>query len=84
MDDTELSLGGCHRQTLQSFVGPMAESSLAKWYFDAVFLGADAVNADLGLCEATATQTRWPGCFLKRPPVARLLLGPFGATSQVT
>ncbi|MBM3716740.1 MAG: DeoR/GlpR transcriptional regulator [Actinobacteria bacterium] len=58
-DGVELSLlGGWYRQTSQSFVGPMAEASLERWYFDAVFLGADAVSADRGLCEATATQTR--------------------------
>lgn len=58
-EGVELSLlGGWYRQTSQSFVGPMAEASLERWYFDAVFLGADAVMADRGLCEATATQTR--------------------------
>lgn len=58
-EGVELSLlGGRYRQTSQSFVGPMAEASLERWYFDAVFLGADAVTAERGLCEATATQTR--------------------------
>lgn len=59
MDEIELSLlGGRYRETSQSFVGPMAEAALERWYFDAVFLGADAVTAERGLCEATAEQTR--------------------------
>ncbi|WP_270352975.1 DeoR/GlpR family DNA-binding transcription regulator [Microbacterium testaceum] len=58
-EGVELSLlGGWYRQTSQSFIGPMAEASLERWFFDAVFLGADAVTAERGLCEATATQTR--------------------------
>lgn len=59
LDGVELSLlGGRYRETSQSFVGPMAEAALERWYFDAVFLGADAVSAERGLCEATAVQTR--------------------------
>lgn len=51
-------LGGHYREVSQSFVGPLTEAALERWSFDAVFLGADAVTADRGLCEATASQAR--------------------------
>lgn len=38
--------------------GPLAEAALERMTFDRVFLGADAVDAELGLCEADVQQTR--------------------------
>lgn len=51
-------LGGRLRDISQSFVGPMAEAALERLSFDIAFLGADAVTADRGICEATLEQTR--------------------------
>jgi DeoR/GlpR family transcriptional regulator of sugar metabolism len=42
----------------QTFVGPLAEAALERVTFDRVFLGADAVTADDGICEADQAQTR--------------------------
>lgn len=51
-------LGGRLRAVSEGFVGPLAEAALERMTFDRVFLGADAVDAQLGLCEADAQQTR--------------------------
>lgn len=51
-------LGGRFRSVSQSFVGPLAEATLERMTFDGVFLGADAVTADDGICEADHSQTR--------------------------
>jgi DeoR/GlpR family transcriptional regulator of sugar metabolism len=51
-------LGGRLRGVSQTFVGPLAEATLERMSFDRVFLGADAVTADDGLCEADHAQTR--------------------------
>ena len=51
-------LGGRLRSVSQTFVGPLAEAALERMTFDRVFLGADAVTADDGICEADQTQTR--------------------------
>jgi DeoR/GlpR family transcriptional regulator of sugar metabolism len=51
-------LGGRLRGVSQSFVGPLAEASLERMSFDRVFLGADAVTAEDGICEADHAQTR--------------------------
>lgn len=51
-------LGGTLRDLSQGFVGPLTEEALERWYFDTVFLGADAVTADRGVCEASVAQTR--------------------------
>ncbi|MFK0006147.1 DeoR/GlpR family DNA-binding transcription regulator [Paenarthrobacter sp. NPDC090520] len=51
-------LGGRFREVSQTFVGPLAEAALERMTFDRVFLGADAVTADDGLCEADHEQTR--------------------------
>lgn len=51
-------LGGAYREVSQAFVGALTEAALERWTFDHVFLGADAVTADRGLCEASPTQTR--------------------------
>lgn len=51
-------LGGTFRNLSQGFVGPLTEEALERWSFDAVFLGADAVTAERGVCEASVAQTR--------------------------
>ncbi|GAB3273835.1 DeoR/GlpR family DNA-binding transcription regulator [Sinomonas notoginsengisoli] len=51
-------LGGRLRSVSQTFVGPLAEAALERLSFDRVFLGADAVTADDGICEADQAQTR--------------------------
>jgi len=51
-------LGGRMRSLSQSFVGPLAEASLERMSFDRAFIGADAVTADSGICEADHAQTR--------------------------
>jgi DeoR/GlpR family transcriptional regulator of sugar metabolism len=51
-------LGGTLRQLSQAFVGPAAEAALERRTFDRVFLGADGVNAEAGICEAEPRQTR--------------------------
>jgi DeoR/GlpR family transcriptional regulator of sugar metabolism len=51
-------LGGRLRGVSQSFVGPLAEAALERMTFDRVFLGADAVTAEDGICEADHSQTR--------------------------
>ncbi len=57
--DVELVLlGGTFRERSQGFVGPLTEEALERWYVDTVFLGADAVTADRGVCEASVAQTR--------------------------
>jgi len=50
--------GGQLREMSQSFYGPLTELSLERLTFDRVFLGADAVTADYGICEADLQQTR--------------------------
>ncbi|MFC9835758.1 DeoR/GlpR family DNA-binding transcription regulator [Rhodococcus sp. NPDC127530] len=51
-------IGGTLRHLSQGFVGPLAEATLQRVTFDRAFLGADAVTADLGICEAELEQTR--------------------------
>jgi DeoR/GlpR family transcriptional regulator of sugar metabolism len=51
-------LGGRLRGVSQTFVGPLAEAALERMSFDRVFLGADAVTVEDGLCEADQAQTR--------------------------
>lgn len=58
-DDVEVvSLGGTLRHVSQGFVGPLAEAALERVSADAVFLGADGVSAEDGICEAEHSQTR--------------------------
>lgn len=52
------SLGGRLRRLSNSFVGPLTEAALERATFDRVFLGADAVTATDGICEAEHEQTR--------------------------
>jgi len=51
-------LGGILRPMSQAFLGPQAEAALERRTFDRVFLGADSVTADRGICEADIRQTR--------------------------
>lgn len=60
-DDTGMDrvlLGGDYRAVSQSFAGPLTEAALERWSFDCAFLGADAVTAERGICEASPAQTR--------------------------
>lgn len=59
-------LGGRFRGTSHSFVGPITEAALERMTFDKVFLGADAVTADEGICEAEHEQTRLKELMAKR------------------
>ena len=52
------ALGGTLRMVSQGFVGPLAEAALENISFDRAFLGADSVDAELGICEADPHQTR--------------------------
>ncbi|WP_330246070.1 DeoR/GlpR family DNA-binding transcription regulator [Streptomyces sp. NBC_00562] len=51
-------LGGTLRPLSQGFVGPLTEAALERMSFDRVFLGADGVTVDRGICEADLRQTR--------------------------
>lgn len=58
-DDIELiCLGGQYRPLSRGFVGPLAEVALEHLTFDTAFLGADAVSARDGICEADLRQVR--------------------------
>ncbi len=51
-------LGGTLRAVSQGLIGPIAEIALERLSFDRVFLGADSVDAERGICEANLQQTR--------------------------
>lgn len=51
-------LGGQYREISQGFVGPLTEAGLERYTFDTAFLGADAVTAEHGVCEASLQQVR--------------------------
>lgn len=51
-----LVLGGRVRRLSQALVGPLAEAALSGLTADVVFLGADGVTAERGVCEGTAEQ----------------------------
>ena len=59
-------IGGTLRHLSQGFVGPLAEATLHRLTFDRAFLGADAVTADLGICEAELEQTRLKEIMIER------------------
>jgi DeoR/GlpR family transcriptional regulator of sugar metabolism len=59
-------LGGTLRHLSQGFVGPLTESALARVSFDRAFLGADAVTADRGICEAELEQTHLKELMMER------------------
>jgi DeoR/GlpR family transcriptional regulator of sugar metabolism len=60
------SLGGTLRQLSQGFVGPLAEASLERLTFDKLFLGADSVTAEDGICEAELEQSRLKEMMIRR------------------
>ncbi|GAA2179033.1 DeoR/GlpR family DNA-binding transcription regulator [Brooklawnia cerclae] len=53
-----ICLGGQLREMSQGFVGPLTEAALETMTFDVVFLGADGVTPERGICEASLVQTR--------------------------
>ncbi|SNS91696.1 DeoR/GlpR family DNA-binding transcription regulator [Rhodococcoides kyotonense] len=59
-------IGGTLRHLSQGFVGPLAEASLQRVSFDRAFLGADAVTAEFGICEAGYDQTRLKELMMER------------------
>jgi DeoR/GlpR family transcriptional regulator of sugar metabolism len=66
-DDVRVEcLGGTLRHLSQGFVGPLAEATLERLTFDRAFLGADAVAAELGICEAELEQTRLKELMMQR------------------
>ena len=66
-DDVRVEcLGGTLRHLSQGFLGPLTEAALARVSFDRAFLGADAVTADRGICEAELEQTRLKELMIER------------------
>jgi DeoR/GlpR family transcriptional regulator of sugar metabolism len=66
-DDVRVEcIGGTLRHLSQGFVGPLAEANLARLTFDRAFLGADAVSAEFGICEAELEQTRLKELMIER------------------
>jgi DeoR/GlpR family transcriptional regulator of sugar metabolism len=59
-------LGGTLRHLSQGFVGPLTEAALERMTFDRVYLGADGVTPDNGLCEADLQQTRLKELMIRR------------------
>jgi DeoR/GlpR family transcriptional regulator of sugar metabolism len=58
-DDIEvIVLGGSLRHISHGLVGPVTDMNLARFSADRVFLGADGLTADGGICEASPVQTR--------------------------
>jgi DeoR/GlpR family transcriptional regulator of sugar metabolism len=83
-------LGGTLRHLSQGFVGPLTEAALERMSFDRVFLGADGVTADGGICEAGLDQTRLKELMARRADTVYVLahaakLGrrPFHAWAQL-
>lgn len=66
-------LGGRLRAVSQTFIGSLAELALERMSFDRVFLGADAVTAERGLCEADQAQTRLKELMARRGSVVYVL-----------
>lgn len=66
-------LGGRMRHMSQSFLGPLTEAALERMTFDRVFLGADSVTADCGICEADLEQTRLKELMARRSEMAYVL-----------
>jgi len=61
-----LSLGGKLRALSQGFLGPLTEAALERMTFDRVFMGADGVTAERGICEADLQQTRLKELMMQR------------------
>jgi DeoR/GlpR family transcriptional regulator of sugar metabolism len=58
-DDIEvIVLGGALRHISHGLVGPVTDMNLARFSADRVFLGADGLTAERGICEASPVQTR--------------------------
>jgi DeoR/GlpR family transcriptional regulator of sugar metabolism len=73
-DDVRVEcIGGTLRHLSQGFIGPLAEATLQRLTFDRAFLGADAVTADLGICEAELVQTRLKEIMIERADTVYLL-----------
>ena len=66
-------IGGTLRHLSQGFVGPLAEATLERLTFDRAFLGADAVNSELGICEAELEQTRLKELMMQRAETVYVL-----------
>lgn len=66
-------IGGTLRHLSQGFVGPLAEATLGRLTFDRAFLGADAVHAELGICEAELEQTRLKELMIERADTVYIL-----------
>ncbi|WP_200944317.1 DeoR/GlpR family DNA-binding transcription regulator [Geodermatophilus sp. Leaf369] len=84
-------LGGTLRHLSQGFVGPLTEAALERRTFDRVFLGADGVTADSGICEAALEQTRLKELMARRAQhvyvlahAAKLGRRPFHAWARLT
>jgi DeoR/GlpR family transcriptional regulator of sugar metabolism len=92
IDDVHVEcLGGTLRHVSQGFVGPLTEAALERMTFDRVFLGADGVTADQGICEAELQQTRLKELMARRAErvyvlahAAKLGRRPFHAWVQLT
>ncbi|HET7397854.1 MAG TPA: DeoR/GlpR family DNA-binding transcription regulator [Intrasporangium sp.] len=61
-----IALGGRLRPLSQAFVGPLTESAVQRVSFDRAFMGADAVHAERGICEAALEQTRLKELMMSR------------------
>lgn len=73
-DDVRVEcIGGTLRHLSQGFIGPLAEATLQRLTFDRAFLGADAVTADLGICEAELVQTRLKEIMIERAEMVYVL-----------
>jgi DeoR/GlpR family transcriptional regulator of sugar metabolism len=73
-DDVRVEcIGGTLRHLSQGFIGPLAEATLQRLTFDRAFLGADAVTADLGICEAELVQTRLKEIMIDRADAVYVL-----------
>lgn len=90
-DDIEvIVLGGRLRHISQGLVGALTDLSLTRLTADRVFLGADAIRADLGICEADLEQTRTKELMAQKgrsvyvlADSSKLGLSPFAAWAQV-
>ena len=66
-DDVRVEcIGGTLRHLSQGFVGRSPRPRLQRVSFDRGFLGADAVTADRGICEAELEQTRLKELMMER------------------
>ncbi|MFH8573749.1 DeoR/GlpR family DNA-binding transcription regulator [Streptomyces sp. NPDC017993] len=66
-------LGGTLRPLSQGFVGPLTEAALERMTYDRVFLGADGVSPEHGICEADLRQTRLKELMARRSEVVYVL-----------